>query len=343
MPTMTSRGRARRAGVSHEDGASRSCAGCPRSHRLSQIDLRPLPFAAKCQHCSVMGAAHRPKGPDVLIRGHPGQSLAPLPRAVKIAHALAGEDELATREADRDRVAHLPRGRCRRRLIQARHPRCDLALANQRQTVKRIHGHLEVDIAERPPQRLGLGRASARKLRISRQRTTRRATRANRVLASDRTPQQPTGTSQPAIAYRRLAPVRAVLPRKRNRGSCRINRTARTPVCGIRTLVSIDGHVRLIQKERGLRETSSASGPASVLAARSNAARASAQLHVRNAAFPARRSLPASTAAMATHYLRPHPRGLSGSTGTIRANCLSACSCHTLQPSAAFSRMASSR
>jgi hypothetical protein len=101
--------------------------------------------------------------------GHPGKPLAPLAGALEVTHPIAGEHEMAPRETDRDRIAHLPSRRGRRRLVQARHPLRDLRLADTREPVERDCGHLEVDVSELPPERLGLCAALTRQTHTTRQ------------------------------------------------------------------------------------------------------------------------------------------------------------------------------
>ena len=68
--------------------------------RFAQHHFRLRPLAAQDQHRAVMGAADSAQGADVPVLGHAGDALAPLAGTLEVAHALAGEDQVAAGEAD---------------------------------------------------------------------------------------------------------------------------------------------------------------------------------------------------------------------------------------------------
>jgi hypothetical protein len=119
------------------------CA-CEDRRCAAQLNFRLLPLAAEHEHASVVRPADRPQRANVLIDGYRGKPLAPLCRAIEITHSLAGEDQIAARETDRNGVAHLASGHRRGRFVQASHSGCDLTLAHERQASQRPRRHLKV-------------------------------------------------------------------------------------------------------------------------------------------------------------------------------------------------------
>jgi hypothetical protein len=227
-------------------------ADCEDRHGLRQLDLRARPLAAQQEDGSVVGAAHGAEGADVPARGHPCHALAPLPGALEVTHALAREDQVAAREADRDRVSHLPGRRRRRRLVEARHPRCHVSLADASQAVQRDRGHLEVDVLELTPERLGLRAAREHRRGLARERERRLAQRDPAALGR-RTAllEEPARPGQPPVSDRPLAPEDAVVPGERGRHPCRVDRSPCAPVCAVRALSRREGRLALVEEERG--------------------------------------------------------------------------------------------
>jgi pimeloyl-ACP methyl ester carboxylesterase len=149
----------------------------------------------------------------VVIPAHryAGQALAPLSGALEVAHELAREDQVAAREADREVIAHLPRGGGRRRLVQIRHHLGDFTLADAREAIEREGRHLEIQVIQLATQRPRLGATLTGQRRVTRQRERRLAQQQPAALARRPAPlKEPAGAAGPAdlgAVSRRAGPV----------------------------------------------------------------------------------------------------------------------------------------
>src|SRR5262249_30429861 len=115
----------------------------------------------------VLGAAdreERPESPLLAVRLEPR---APLERAVVVADALAGGDQIAAGEADQDVIGELARDDRRADLVELAHPRGYVARGHLREPVQRPRRHLVVRGADRLADADGFVRSLERPGRIA--------------------------------------------------------------------------------------------------------------------------------------------------------------------------------
>jgi hypothetical protein len=183
------------------------------------------------------------------------QAFAPLPGALEVAHELAGEDQVAAREADREVIVHLPGSGGRRRLVQIGHPPGGFTLADAREALERERGHLEIQVIELAGQCPCLGAALARQRRVAGERERRLAQQQPGALTGRPAPlEQPAGPRQPTVPDGRLPPEDAVVPGERDGDAGRVGRPPGLPVGRIGALAGVEDERRLVQEPAGRRE-----------------------------------------------------------------------------------------
>jgi hypothetical protein len=183
------------------------------------------------------------------------EALAPLPGARVVAHELAGEDQIAAREADREVLAHLARGGSDGRLVQSSHALGDLALADAREPLERKGGHLKIHVIELAAPRARLAAALARERRVARERERRLAQQQPATLAGRSFAlKQAAGSRQPAIADRRLPAEDAVIPGQRVRDARGVDRAPGLPIARIGAFARGEHERHVVQVPGGRRQ-----------------------------------------------------------------------------------------
>src|SRR5919198_2487918 len=224
--------------------------GCP-----EELLLRLRPDAAPGEDAAVVRPTKGEERPQAGAIAVLGEALAPLRRPIVIAHALAGEDQIAAGEPDLGPVGHLAADGGGARLVQQPHPLLHAPQADERQALEGARGHLEVEIAERlgklprlhaqPPRLLGVLTQGPRRLA---QRKPSMLRAALDIL------EQAARPLKPAVRHGTLAAKGGVVPGEPGGHPSRVAGATALAVETIRAFPSLEGGARVVEPPRGHRQ-----------------------------------------------------------------------------------------
>ena len=185
------------------------------------------------------------------------EAIAPLHRALGVAHAFARDDQVAARERNRDRIRQLAGEHGGIHGIQLAHALGDPAGRGHRESPQRARRHLEVDRAGLTSNAHALFGKSARAIGIAvlEQGGVALANREERALgAVAMAVEQLMRAPQPALRHRLLPAERGVVPADPHRHPRRANRVLAIEIQPIRAFARVEHDIREVEPPRGRRE-----------------------------------------------------------------------------------------
>ena len=220
---------------------------------VRQLTLGFFPGAAPHAHRRVLRPAH---GEERLQSPLPAvflDAVAPLDRALVVAEAIAGANQIATSERDQQAIAQLAGERRRADFVELAQPLRDPAHRHEREPVQRAADHLVVDRADRPADANGFGRQRFGFFRIAvvQEGEDRGASGQKSVFGGVRLPfQQAARALEPALGDAFFAPERGTVPCDPDGDPGGRQLIAAAAVRAIRALAGIEHDGRQIEPPR---------------------------------------------------------------------------------------------
>ena len=234
--------RHRRAGVRELVGGGR------------QLALGLFPRAPPHAHRRVLGAADGKERPQSPLRAERLEAIAPLDRALVIADALAGGDQIAAGDPDHDPVGHFTGQHGGVHLVELLQSFGHAPGRHPREAVERTSDHLEVGGAERVPDSNRFGREllGPPRIAIVEQRKDAAAQREPRVFRGFGTAlEEAMRALQPTVCHRVLAAERRRVPGQPHRNPRGSERIVALAINAVGALPHIEDDVSEIEPPGG--------------------------------------------------------------------------------------------